>query len=154
MSLNDCIIDFSNANLKPNRRGSRITFKRRVNRGGFCPYIDKLLKQSRSWNHKTNWKGLEQQVRGVQVRLECRCIEELKPKPVYLEVTEGFSDFSKNIWLTSIQDGKVRGTTEAETEGTILILVPVGLRQVAILHKSTNRYLAMNIQGKLHTTVG
>ena len=93
-------------------------------------------------------------MRGVQVRLECRCIEDLKPKPVYLEVTEGLLFVKSKSLLTLVQDGKVRGTTEAETEGTILILVPVGLRQVAILHKSTNRYLAMNIEGKLHTTVG
>ena len=128
MSLNECIVDCSNAGLRPNRRSSRITFKRKVLQKGVALTPPSRITRAYS----------DQQVRGVKVRLECRCVEELKPRPVYLEVSN---------------EGKIGGTVVAETERTHLILVPVGLRQVAILHKLTNRYIAMNIQGKLHTTV-
>ena len=43
----------------------------------------------------------EQQIRGVKVKLECRCVEELKPRQVFLQVTD---------------EGSVRGTTDPNCE--------------------------------------
>ena len=61
-------------------------------------------------------------------------------KPLFIEITE---------------DGKVQGIEDNpnQRERTELILVPVGLRQVAIMHEKTKRYIAMDSDGNIYSTV-
>lgn len=49
-------------------------------------------------------------------------------------------------------NGQVKGTQE-EGDCTIFFLIPVGLRIVAIQHRDTHLYIAMNVEGRIYTTV-
>ena len=59
-------------------------------------------------------------------------------KPLFIEITE---------------DGKVQAIQDNQSDKTELILVPVGLRQVAIMHEKTKRYIAMDSDGNIYSTV-
>lgn len=51
-----------------------------------------------------------------------------------------------------VSNGQVRGVKD-ESESTIFFLIPVGLRVVAIQHRETQLYVAMNAEGRIYTAV-
>ena len=77
-------------------------------------------------------------VRGVKLRLECRCTEDVLPKKVYLEISN---------------TGQVRASTNDQGEETILTIIPVNVREVAIYHPATGHFLGMDAEGKLMASV-
>ena len=81
---------------------------------------------------------IEQLVRGVKLRLECRCTENILPKKVYLEISNA---------------GQVRASTNDQGEETILTIIPVNVREVAIYHPATGHFLGMDAEGKLMASV-
>lgn len=79
-----------------------------------------------------------QYVHGLKLRLECLCTDQPKPKKVYLEISS---------------TGQVRATADDTGDETILTIIPVNVREVAIYHELTGYFLGMDAEGKLMASV-
>ena len=55
---------------------------------------------------------LDQQIRGVKIRMECRTTEEIQKEAWYLEINES---------------GKVQASHDGNSDQTVMVLVPVGM---------------------------
>ena len=93
---------------------------------------------------------LEPTIRAVKTRIECRGSENQDDPALYLTYQE--EDNLVQVWLIHnmthflwFKKAKLDGTCD----DTLFYLIPVGLRQVAIQHIQTNKYIAINKKAKL-----
>ena len=78
--------------------------------------------------------ALEANIRAVKCRMGCRTDEDTRWPTKWLEIND---------------TGKVGASEHRAGENTIFYLVPVGLREVALQHVASGRYIAINSKGKL-----
>jgi len=91
--------------------------------------------------------NLEPQVKSVRTRLECR-------SGLYLAVNDagvvqvGPSGMSAITVLMTVQ-----GLKEKDSQFVTWLLIPVGLRVVALQNEATSLYIGMNSEGRIYTSV-
>ena len=48
---------------------------------------------------------------------------------------------------------KVRASEDDKSDATVLTIIPVNIREVAIYHEATGNFLGMDAEGKIMTSV-
>ena len=97
----------------------------------------------------------------VKVHLECRCLDrnyennQIKIKNQRKGGVRDYYPLIDKMYLQITEDGRVHASPKDKNnpDNLIIIIVPVGIRQVAFLHEKTSLYIAMDQNSKVYSSV-